>query len=144
MLLLLLADILSHLSAFLQTKNLIYGDISRKAQQLQNSLQAIQENNGHLKTLCSTTLLSKGGSVENWIEKFWLEIKTPFLQDLMLEIDLALKINEVLLAFNMFNTKTKFSEETWIKLQVLKTFYTSTQCSIFQNKRVEAKSIIEF
>ena len=62
----------------------------------------------------------------------------------MLEIDLALKIDEVLLAFDMFNTKTKFSEETWIKLQVLKTFYTSTQCSIFQNKRVEAKSIIEF
>ena len=65
---------------------------------------------------------------------------------MMQEIDLALNINdEVLLAFDMFNTKGKVSEEeTWIKLQVLKSFYGSTQCSIFQKERVEAKLILEF
>lgn len=94
----------------------------------------------------STTLLSEGESIEDRTEKFRQEIKTPFLKDMMQEIDLALKIiEEVLLVFNMFNTKAKFSEEeTWIKLPILKSFYGSTQCSIFQNEEIKAQPIIEF
>lgn len=132
--LLLLADVfspLNRLSRFLQTKNLIHGGINRKVQQFQNSLQAVQESNVHLfkenvfsfleiieeqivlgRRLRSMILLSEGGSIEDQIRKFRQEIKTPFLQDLMQEIDLALNINhEVLLAFDMFNTKGKVSEE---------------------------------
>ena len=97
MFLLLLADVLSpvnRLSRFLQTKNLIYGDVNRKVQQLQNPLQAIQENDGHLfkenvlsilditeehnalgRMLCNTTLLSEGESIEDRIEKFRQKLK---------------------------------------------------------------------
>lgn len=49
--LLLPADVLSSVnrsSRFLQLKNLIYRDINRKVQQLQNYLQGIQEKDGHL------------------------------------------------------------------------------------------------
>ena len=90
--LLLLGDVLSQvnrLSRFLQTKNLIYGDVNRKVQQLQNSLQAIQENDDHLfkekdfsfleiieernalgRRLRSITLLSERESIEYRTEKF--------------------------------------------------------------------------
>ena len=90
--LLLLADVFSSkncLSRFLKKKkkkkkNLIYGDINRKVQQFQNSLQAVQESNVHLfkekvfsflkiieeqirlgRRLHSMILLSKGGSIED-------------------------------------------------------------------------------
>ena len=78
--------------------------------QLQNSLQAIQENDGHLfkenalsfleiieehnalgRKHHSSTLFSKEESIVDQIEKFQQEIKTPFLQDLMKEIDIALR-----------------------------------------------------
>ena len=82
-------------------------------------LKIIDKCNALGRRLHSTTLLSEEETIEDRTEKFRQEIKTPFLQDLMQEIDLALKINdEVLLAFNMSNTKATFSEEeTWINLQ---------------------------
>ena len=55
-------------------------------------LKIIEEHNTLERRLCSTTLVSEGESIEDQIEKFRLELKTPFLQDLMQETDLPLKI----------------------------------------------------
>ena len=59
-------------------------------------------------------------------------------------INKVLKIDdEVILAFDVFNTKTEFTEEeSWEKIKVLKSFYGSPQCSVYENERAEADPVV--
>ena len=75
---------------------------------------------------------------------FCNNLKTLLLQDLVTQINKALKIDdEVTLAFDVFNTNTKFTEEeSWQKIEVMKSFYGSPQYSVYENGRAEADPVV--
>ena len=61
------------------------------------------------------------------------KFKTPFMNDLIAELNNALKINDpVLLALNVFNVCVNFTkEERKLHTEVLLTFYRTAQSSTF-------------
>ena len=78
------------------------------------------------------------------ITKFKSNIKTPFMNDLIAELNDALKINDpVLLAFNVFNVCVNFpEEERKHPTEVLLTFYGTAQSSTFQSNNSVAPAVL--
>ena len=77
------------------------------------------------------------------ITKFKSNVKTPFMNDLIAELNNALKINDpVLLAFDVFNVSVNFpEEERKHHTEVLLTFYGTVQSSTFQSNNSVAPAV---
>ena len=165
LMLLLLSDVLAHVNRFLrylQTRNLIYSTVSRKFSQLIESLTKLLNADGALFTefalpflLLSKKriMLSRRLRCHNLIEeedlytlitKFKSNVKTPFMNDLIAELNDALKINDpVLLAFDVFNVCVNFPEkERKHHTEVLLTFYGIAQSSTFQSNNSVAPAVL--
>ena len=78
------------------------------------------------------------------ITKFKSNVKTPFMNDLIAELNDALKINDpVLLAFDVFNVCVNFpEEERKHHTEVLLTFYGTAQSSTFQSNNSVAPAVL--
>ena len=77
------------------------------------------------------------------ITKFKSNVKTPFMSDLIAELNGALKVNDsVLLAFDVFNVYVKFPEEKKLYTEVLLTFYETAQSSTFQCNNSVAPAVL--
>ena len=78
------------------------------------------------------------------ITKFKSNVKTPFMNDLIAELNDALKINDpVLLAFDVFNVCVNFpEEERKHHTEVLLTFYGTAQSSTFQSNKSVAPAVL--
>ena len=163
--LLLLSDVLAHLNRFLQylqTRNLIYSTMAQKFSQLIESLTKLLNADGALFTEFALPflLLSKkrmmlscrlrGHSLieeedlYTLITKFKSNVKTPFMNDLIAELNGTLKINDpVLLAFDVFNVCVNFpEEERKHHTEVLLTFYGTAQSSTFQSNNSVAPAVL--
>ena len=79
------------------------------------------------------------------ITKFKSNVKTPFMSDLIAELNNALKIHDpVLLAFDVFNVYVNFpEEERKLHTEVLLTFYGTTQSSTFQSNNSVAPAVLD-
>ena len=104
----------------------------------------IRERNNRARRLCSSNVPDEKETLEYQVEQFCNNVKIPFLKDLMNEINVALKTDdEVILVFNVFNTKTKLTEdESCGKIEVLKFFYGSSESSLFENKRAKTNPLV--
>ena len=78
------------------------------------------------------------------VTKFKSNVKTPFMNDLIPELNDALKINDpVLLAFDVFNACVNFpEEERKHHTEVLLTFYGTAQSSTFQSNNSVAPAVL--
>ena len=78
------------------------------------------------------------------ITKFKSNVKTPFMNDLIAELNDALKINDpVLLAFDVFNVCINFpEEERKHHTEVLLTFYGTAQSLTFQSNNSVAPEVL--
>ena len=76
------------------------------------------------------------------ITKFKSNVRTPFMSDLIVELNDALKINyPVLLAFDVFNVSVNFLEKRKLHTEAL-TFYETDQSSTFQSNNSVAPAIL--
>ena len=77
------------------------------------------------------------------ITKFKSNVKAPFMDDLIAELNNALKINDpVLLAFDVFNVCINFPQERKLHSEVLLTFYGTGQSSTCQSNNSVAPAVL--
>ena len=165
--LLLLTDILSHVNRFsryLQTRNLIFGTVTRKFTQLKDALHHLsivdgpssqehalpfleisRERMGLARRLRGDNLVSAEEILQDRIDEFNRNIKTPYMADLISELDQAMGLNDpVLLAYDVFNVSTTFTqEERYGFIKTLGNFYGETKSSTFQRNNNTALPLIQ-
>jgi hypothetical protein len=167
--LLLLSDILTHVnrfSKFLQTRNLIYSNVNYKLEQLKSALLTIEEDDGpkfknHATDFLNISISGLGlarrsrssnfladGNLDEAIADFKTRIKIPFMQDLINEIDNALKVNDnVFLSFDVFNVRNVNNLSNIERVDMLTKlidFYGTRQISNFRNEEVVAEPLFKF
>ena len=149
---------------YLQTRNLIFGTVARKFAQLKDLLHELSITNGPCfqdhalnflkiseermalgRRLRNNDLIDPDESLNERISKFIREIKTPFMAQLITELDTALQLNDpVFLAFDVFNVTTTFTENIRIQnIKVLSNFYGSAQSSKLKGDTIKATPLIQ-
>ena len=161
--LLLLADVLNHVNRFsryLQTRNLIFGTVTRKFSQLKDALfelsiadgpsfqeHAIQflsisrERMALGRRLRGHNLFDDGEYFQERIVNFIRPVRTPFMAELIK----ALELNDpVLLAYDVFNVTTTFTkEERYDHIKTLANLYGEPKSSMFQGEINTAFALFE-
>ena len=156
--LLLLADVLNHVNRFsryLQTRNLIFGTVTRKVSQLKDALLELSITDGpsfqeHAvqflsisrermalgRRLRGNDLFDADEDLQERIVNFSHTVRTPFMAELIVELDKALELNDpVLLAYDVFNVTTTFTkEERYDHIKILANFYGEPKSSMFQGE----------
>ena len=150
-------------SKYLQNKNLIFATIDRKFIQMREAILAMKDIGGpsfkdnvmqflrmsheRMELACQlryNRLLGEEETIEERLAYFNMEIKKPFLTELIQELDQALQLDDpVFLAFDAFNVTSSFTEsERLDKIKVLLEFYGTMKSSTFKNETKVAAALI--
>ena len=163
--LLLLTDVLMYFNRFskyLQNKNLIFATIGYKFVQLRETVLAMKDMEGpsfkgnvmqflwlsagqrELACQLRDNDLLREETIEERTAHFNLEIKKPFLTDIIQELDQALPLNDhIFLTLVIFNVTSAFTEtEHFNEIKVLLEFYGMPKSSTFKKETNMAAALI--